>query len=90
MGVASFARYAISTYNGTASKVFMTGTSSGAMMINVLAGCCKMLFIAGELSLIALQVPTRISSLLEQLSLVYRTDVLRDHLTGTHHALRDS
>jgi acetylxylan esterase len=38
LGLANFVRYALSTYNGDAGKVFATGTSSGAMMTNVLAG----------------------------------------------------
>jgi acetylxylan esterase len=38
LGLANFVRYALSTYNGDAGKVFVTGTSSGAMMTNVLAG----------------------------------------------------
>ena len=31
-------KYALTTYNGDANRVFAVGTSSGAMMINVLAG----------------------------------------------------
>lgn len=38
LGLANFVRYALSTYNGDSSKVFVTATSSGAMMTNVLAG----------------------------------------------------
>jgi acetylxylan esterase len=38
LGVASFVRYAVATYGGDAARVFVTGTSSGAMMTNVLAG----------------------------------------------------
>ncbi|KAF8857801.1 alpha/beta-hydrolase [Acephala macrosclerotiorum] len=38
LGIASIVRYTISTYGADTSRVFMTGTSSGAMMTNVLAG----------------------------------------------------
>lgn len=47
LGIASMVRYAISNYNVDASRVFMTGTSSGAMMTNVLAGAYPELFKAG-------------------------------------------
>ncbi|KAH8652709.1 Alpha/Beta hydrolase protein [Tricladium varicosporioides] len=47
LGIASMVRYTISTYNADTSKVFMTGTSSGAMMTNVLAGAYPDLFVAG-------------------------------------------
>ena len=38
LGLANFVRYALTTYGGDEKKVFVTGTSSGAMMTNVLAG----------------------------------------------------
>ncbi|KDQ19638.1 carbohydrate-binding module family 1 protein [Botryobasidium botryosum FD-172 SS1] len=47
LGIASMVRYAISTYGVDPNRVFMTGTSSGAMMTNVLAGAYPDLFKAG-------------------------------------------
>lgn len=47
LGIASMVRYTISTYKADASRVFMTGTSSGSMMTNVLAGAYPDLFAAG-------------------------------------------
>lgn len=47
LGVANMVRYTISKYNVDTKKVFMTGTSSGAMMTNVLAGAYPDLFVAG-------------------------------------------
>ncbi|CZR67567.1 related to Feruloyl esterase B [Phialocephala subalpina] len=47
LGIASMVRYTISTYGADASRIFMTGTSSGAMMTNVLAGSYPDLFVAG-------------------------------------------
>ncbi|KAG6857703.1 hypothetical protein H0H87_004119 [Tephrocybe sp. NHM501043] len=47
LAIASVVRYAISNYNVDASRVFATGTSSGAMMTNVLAGAYPDLFAAG-------------------------------------------
>ncbi|KAF4633373.1 hypothetical protein G7Y89_g4748 [Cudoniella acicularis] len=47
LGIASMVRYTITTYGADTSKVFMTGTSSGAMMTNVLAGAYPDLFVAG-------------------------------------------
>jgi len=44
LGLANFVRYALTTYAGDASKVFVTGTSSGAMMTNVLAGTSPHLY----------------------------------------------
>ncbi|KAI9668214.1 MAG: hypothetical protein M1821_001034 [Bathelium mastoideum] len=38
--------YALSTYNGDATKVFVTGSSSGAMMTNVMAATYPELFAA--------------------------------------------
>jgi acetylxylan esterase len=47
----NFARYAAATYNGDASKVSITGTSSGAMITNVLlAGIDSCFSVAGESS----------------------------------------
>lgn len=48
LGIASMIRYAMSKYHVDASKVFVTGTSSGAMMTNVLAGAYPDLFSAGS------------------------------------------
>ena len=42
------ARYALTQYKGDANKVFVTGTSSGAMMTNVLAATYPDLFKAGS------------------------------------------
>ncbi|PMD38625.1 carbohydrate esterase family 1 protein [Hyaloscypha variabilis F] len=47
LGLANFVRYALSTYGGDAGKVFVTGTSSGAMMTNVLVGAYPDLFVSG-------------------------------------------
>jgi len=47
LAIASMVRYAISTYGVDASRVFATGTSSGAMMTNVLMGAYPDLFKAG-------------------------------------------
>ena len=44
LGIASMVRYTLSTYNADASRVFVTGTSSGAMMTNVLCGAYPDLF----------------------------------------------
>ncbi|KAG8888306.1 hypothetical protein FRB98_007964, partial [Tulasnella sp. 332] len=43
-GIASMVTYAISTYGVSASHVYVTGTSSGAMMTNVMAGSYPELF----------------------------------------------
>jgi acetylxylan esterase len=40
-------KYAISNYGGDSSRVFVTGSSSGAMMTNVLAGAYPDVFKAG-------------------------------------------
>ncbi|KAG6901395.1 hypothetical protein C0995_012519 [Termitomyces sp. Mi166 len=48
LGIASAIRYAISTYNVDPNRVFATGTSSGAMMTNVLAGAYPDLIKAGS------------------------------------------
>jgi acetylxylan esterase len=44
LAIASMVKYAIATYGVDASRVFVTGTSSGAMMTNVLAGAYPDLF----------------------------------------------
>lgn len=41
-------KYAISTYNADPSKVYVTGSSSGAIMTNVLAGAYPDVFAAGS------------------------------------------
>ncbi|KAF9523478.1 acetyl xylan esterase [Crepidotus variabilis] len=48
LGIASQVRYAIQNYGVDKSRVFMTGLSSGAMMISVLAGAYPDLFTAGS------------------------------------------
>ncbi|TFK18671.1 alpha/beta-hydrolase [Coprinopsis marcescibilis] len=47
LGVASAVRFAISDWGINPDKVFVTGTSSGAMMTNVMAGAYPELFKAG-------------------------------------------
>ncbi|KAF8647054.1 hypothetical protein AX16_006891 [Volvariella volvacea WC 439] len=47
LAIISMVKYAIANYGVDASKVFMTGTSSGAMMTNVLAGAYPDVFQAG-------------------------------------------
>ncbi|ETW75418.1 family 1 carbohydrate esterase [Heterobasidion irregulare TC 32-1] len=47
LGIASMVRYAIASYGVDPQLVFMTGSSSGAMMTNVLAGAYPDLFQAG-------------------------------------------
>jgi len=47
LGIASMVRYALSTYGGDANRVYVTGTSSGAMMTNVLLGAYPDLFKGG-------------------------------------------
>ncbi|KAF5328602.1 hypothetical protein D9619_011593 [Psilocybe cf. subviscida] len=46
-GIASMVRYAITNYGVDTSRIFMTGTSSGGMMTNVMAGAYPDLFTAG-------------------------------------------
>jgi acetylxylan esterase len=46
LGLANVARYAIQNWGVPASKVFVTGSSSGAMMTNVMAAAYPDLFIA--------------------------------------------
>ncbi|KAG5342659.1 hypothetical protein C0989_010627 [Termitomyces sp. Mn162] len=48
LGIASAVRYAIANWNVDPNRVFATGTSSGAMMTNVLAGAYPDLFKAGS------------------------------------------
>jgi acetylxylan esterase len=52
LGQANFVRYALTTYGGDATKLFVTGTSSGAMMTNVLAGMYLYLSVLQENRLI--------------------------------------
>ncbi|KAJ3576782.1 hypothetical protein NP233_g194 [Leucocoprinus birnbaumii] len=47
IAIANMVRYAISNWGVDSGRVFMTGTSSGAMMTNVLAGAYPDLFQAG-------------------------------------------
>lgn len=49
LGIANMVRFAISNWGIDASQVFATGTSSGAMMTNVLMGAYPDLFAAGSL-----------------------------------------
>lgn len=46
-GIVSMVNYTLKTYNGDASKVYVMGGSSGAMMTNVLAGSYPDVFEAG-------------------------------------------
>jgi poly(hydroxyalkanoate) depolymerase family esterase len=46
-GIASMVHYTISKYGANASRVYVTGTSSGAMMTNVLLGAYPELFRGG-------------------------------------------
>ncbi|SMR60285.1 unnamed protein product [Zymoseptoria tritici ST99CH_1E4] len=48
IGLANMVRYALETYNGDASRVFVTGESSGAMMTQVMAAVYPDLFAAGS------------------------------------------
>ncbi|KAL1744633.1 carbohydrate esterase family 1 protein [Schizophyllum fasciatum] len=47
LGIASMVRYTIDKYGADPARVFATGTSSGAMMTNVLIGAYPDLFAAG-------------------------------------------
>ncbi|KAF4616017.1 hypothetical protein D9613_011232 [Agrocybe pediades] len=49
LGIANMVRYAIANWGVDASRVFATGTSSGAMMTNVMMGAYPDLFAAGSL-----------------------------------------
>jgi acetylxylan esterase len=46
-GIASMVRYAIGKYGANAGRVYVTGTSSGAMMTNVMLGAYPDMFKAG-------------------------------------------
>jgi acetylxylan esterase len=48
LGIASMVRWTLGKYNGDKDRVFVTGTSSGAMMTNVLIGSYPDLFAAGS------------------------------------------
>jgi acetylxylan esterase len=48
IAIANMVRYAISNWGVDTSRVYMTGTSSGAMMTNVLAGAYPDIFQAGS------------------------------------------
>jgi acetylxylan esterase len=48
LGIASMVKWTLAKYNGNTSRVFVTGTSSGAMMTNVLCGAYPDVFAAGS------------------------------------------
>ena len=48
LGIASMIRYAITNYGVDPTRVYATGTSSGAMMTNVLLGAYPDLIAAGS------------------------------------------
>ncbi|KAI0125452.1 acetylxylan esterase-like protein 1 precursor [Xylariales sp. AK1849] len=48
LGIVSMARWTLDKYGGDASRVFVTGVSSGAMMTNVLVGAYPDVFAAGS------------------------------------------
>tara|TARA_R110002003_G_scaffold215_3_gene16434 strand:+ start:130 stop:1212 length:1083 start_codon:yes stop_codon:yes gene_type:complete len=48
LGIVSAVRWALKKYNGDKDRVFVTGTSSGAMMTNVLLGSYPDVFAAGS------------------------------------------
>ena len=48
LGIVSMVRWALKEYNADANRVFVTGTSSGAMMTNVLIGSYPDVFAAGS------------------------------------------
>ena len=48
IGIASMVRYTLEQYSADPERVFMAGMSSGAMMVNVLAGAYPDLFKAGS------------------------------------------
>jgi acetylxylan esterase len=48
LGIVSMARWALEKYGGDKDRVFVTGTSSGAMMTNVLLGSYPDVFAAGS------------------------------------------
>jgi len=47
LSIVNMVKYTLSTYSGNASRVFATGTSSGAMMTNVLMGAYPDVFAGG-------------------------------------------
>lgn len=47
LGIVSMVRYAISTWGADPTRAFVTGTSSGAMMTNVLIGAYPDVFVGG-------------------------------------------
>jgi len=48
LGIVSTVKWTLAKYNGNANRVFVTGTSSGAMMTNVLFGAYPDVFAAGS------------------------------------------
>lgn len=48
LSLVNMVKYTLSTYNGDPAKVFVTGTSSGAMMANLLAGTYPDIFAAAS------------------------------------------
>jgi acetylxylan esterase len=48
LGIASMVRWTLDKYNGDKNRVFVSGTSSGAMMTNVLLGSYPDIFAAGS------------------------------------------
>ena len=48
LGIVNMVRWTLQKYNGDASRVFVTGVSSGAMMTNVLIGAYPDIFAAGS------------------------------------------
>ena len=48
LGIVSMVKYAIGTYKADSTRIFVTGSSSGAMMTNVLAGAYPDVFAAGS------------------------------------------
>lgn len=48
LGIVSMVRYTLSKYNGDTKRVYSAGTSSGAMMTNVLLGAYPDIFAAGS------------------------------------------
>jgi acetylxylan esterase len=51
LGIVSMVKMTLAKYNGNANCVFVTGTSSGAMMTNVLVSAYPDVFAAGSVSL---------------------------------------
>lgn len=46
--IANMVKYAVDKYDGDANRIYVTGSSSGAMMTNVLVGAYPELFEAGS------------------------------------------